>query len=868
MSAATADFASHWPLIHRGAVHAQTLSALAARPFSAALLTGPTGIGKSTLARQVLAEVEADGRRVVHVLALRELREVPLGAFAPALEFTPSGAAGDLSSRLSNVVGSIAEFHNAVLFVDDAPLLDDLSAAAVYQLVRVHKLSCLMTARDEHPLTGAIQRLDHEGILERIGVEPLTNGEVDSLLEQRLGKPVEAESVRSFHRRSAGNPLVVRTLTEAAEEQHTIHETSHGLVVDEPRLPRHVGAIMSEQLATLTAPERHLARLIALAQPVPVELLAETAHVDGLRASGFLVDSSGAISPQLTIFHPLAAQLLVDEMGPVERQQLADEASAVLAAAADEQLRFRGVLLRVRYGLAESAETLAAAAGFAVMVQDYGLARQLALQANELLELFQSCLALGTAESALGSPDAVASFERATALATSEAEHALATLRLGHHFAIRLGQPREAVRRAEEALKHLEDDAARGILDADLVKWRSMAGESLAMANPSAESSDGLARLSALINEAMVGAMLADTVATSAAVATARPLANEYRAQIPFADDLLDLNDFLVLVFNGELGAAEEYVIAKQSTSRGDSRGQWRYTAALIALHTGRVVDAEASARDAVFELERRDFTGLIGAARALHATALAQLGRQSESRELLESLDANHRQDAKVFLQVAEAEAAILVGDGDLDAAAHVVVEAATTGIAHNHLALSALTLYSAVRFGRASAISDQLDGLAATTGSTLLQVLHEHVDAVLSGDPERMSRVAERLDTVGLTASARTLWVEAAGSFGRRGKNERARACLRSLEASGRGLNLLDPIEYRMSQDDALTAREWEVAKAAANRQRSAEIAKNLGVSTRTVDNHLSRIYRKLGVRSRLELASALAELIGRAH
>ena len=91
MSAATADFASHWPLIHRGAVHAQTLSALAARPFSAALLTGPTGIGKSTLARQVLAEVEADGRRVVHVLALRELREVPLGAFAPALEFTPSG---------------------------------------------------------------------------------------------------------------------------------------------------------------------------------------------------------------------------------------------------------------------------------------------------------------------------------------------------------------------------------------------------------------------------------------------------------------------------------------------------------------------------------------------------------------------------------------------------------------------------------------------------------------------------------------------------------------------------------------------------------------------------------------------------------
>jgi DNA-binding CsgD family transcriptional regulator len=51
-------------------------------------------------------------------------------------------------------------------------------------------------------------------------------------------------------------------------------------------------------------------------------------------------------------------------------------------------------------------------------------------------------------------------------------------------------------------------------------------------------------------------------------------------------------------------------------------------------------------------------------------------------------------------------------------------------------------------------------------------------------------------------------------------------------------------------------LTAREWEIARAAASRERSREIADRLGLSQRTVDNHLARIYRKLGVAGRDEL------------
>ena len=39
--------------------------------------------------------------------------------------------------------------------------------------------------------------------------------------------------------------------------------------------------------------------------------------------------------------------------------------------------------------------------------------------------------------------------------------------------------------------------------------------------------------------------------------------------------------------------------------------------------------------------------------------------------------------------------------------------------------------------------------------------------------------------------------------------------------------------------------------------------EIAEQVGLSVRTVDNHLTRVYRKLGIAGRDELAEALADL-----
>jgi DNA-binding CsgD family transcriptional regulator len=61
---------------------------------------------------------------------------------------------------------------------------------------------------------------------------------------------------------------------------------------------------------------------------------------------------------------------------------------------------------------------------------------------------------------------------------------------------------------------------------------------------------------------------------------------------------------------------------------------------------------------------------------------------------------------------------------------------------------------------------------------------------------------------------------------------------------------------------ETDRLTAREREIAVLVAQGRTSKEIAAALVLSVRTVDNHLQRVFAKLGVSSRADVAGALGE------
>jgi DNA-binding CsgD family transcriptional regulator len=59
-----------------------------------------------------------------------------------------------------------------------------------------------------------------------------------------------------------------------------------------------------------------------------------------------------------------------------------------------------------------------------------------------------------------------------------------------------------------------------------------------------------------------------------------------------------------------------------------------------------------------------------------------------------------------------------------------------------------------------------------------------------------------------------------------------------------------------------ESLTASERRVAEIAARDRSNKEIAQELFVTVKTVELHLSNVYRKLQIGSRRQLAAALAE------
>jgi DNA-binding NarL/FixJ family response regulator len=60
-----------------------------------------------------------------------------------------------------------------------------------------------------------------------------------------------------------------------------------------------------------------------------------------------------------------------------------------------------------------------------------------------------------------------------------------------------------------------------------------------------------------------------------------------------------------------------------------------------------------------------------------------------------------------------------------------------------------------------------------------------------------------------------------------------------------------------------DRLTEREWDVAHLLQEGLANKEIAARLGITARTVKNHLHHVYDKLGLHSRAEVAAMLSEL-----
>ncbi|MGQ0718170.1 MAG: LuxR C-terminal-related transcriptional regulator [Pseudonocardiales bacterium] len=78
--------------------------------------------------------------------------------------------------------------------------------------------------------------------------------------------------------------------------------------------------------------------------------------------------------------------------------------------------------------------------------------------------------------------------------------------------------------------------------------------------------------------------------------------------------------------------------------------------------------------------------------------------------------------------------------------------------------------------------------------------------------------------------------------------------------VELAATGVRARTDLNAGRASFDALTPQEFQVAQSVAEGLNNVEVASSLFVSRKTVEAHLTRIYRKLGVRSRTELARRL--------
>jgi DNA-binding CsgD family transcriptional regulator len=154
----------------------------------------------------------------------------------------------------------------------------------------------------------------------------------------------------------------------------------------------------------------------------------------------------------------------------------------------------------------------------------------------------------------------------------------------------------------------------------------------------------------------------------------------------------------------------------------------------------------------------------------------------------------------------------------------------------------------------GRLAAVAGSLD-------APVLQCLCRLAIARVDGDLDAILDGAERLAGFGLEPRALAA-VAHARHLARQRRDRMSARRAATLIRRVRGEP--EPWSTNGSGPSAtLTRREAEVAALAAGGFSDREIAARLFVSVRTVESHLARVYRKLGVGSRTQLAGALAPL-----
>ena len=838
------------------------------------VLSGAAGVGKTRLAREALGAAVKDGSATEWVQATRAAASIPLGAF---IGLMPAGvSSGDrleLFQLCAEALRERASSQPVVLGVDDAHLLDATSAALVLHLATSRTAFVVVTVRAGERCPDAIVALWKDLEAPRLELQQLSRVETAELLERALGGELAPDVVTWAFGASEGHLLYLRELVKGALSGGAlVNEGGRWHLRSEPAASTALVDLISDGLEGLSDDELDTARLIALGEPLGLETVTRIAGpepLSGLEEKGIVQVGSpaGALS-DVRLAHPLYGEIVRGAMPGLRGVELRLRLAETVRA---KGLRRPGDALRVATWLHDAGAELdepllLAAARDALAAGDCELAERLVLRTSDGPE---AAVILSTTYALRGhfadAEETLAPWEgklptRELAVVYLETR-ALTVLHLG------LTQPDEALRLLGRAERWFEDSGWRDRVELIRSQVR-LTGEG---AGP-AQAIEDLGRL-------LTHDDLLPDVRRHAAIAYALSLFHVGRTEemrdltasllpsLPLRDD----NDvYAVLAWcvarvtpGHEWDETERWLAdADRASARGGdprTRGTLVAHVAFLCMRRGRPVTAARRAREAIEVLERFDPVRRLPGAWLVLVTSSAMRGDAHAAHAALAGYEAAIGDAPVAYLHALEicARAELAALEGESSRAATMLLDAVAE---HEGDPLDQATLlHEALRVGAPPrTVAPLLHAVAAGCDAPLVALFAKLARAMAAKDGAALVANAEALGEVGAWLWAAESAALATIAFAQEGREDSVR---RATALSSRFLekceDVWSPVLAGVELAPAeLTRREQEIVSLAASGASNAEIAERLFLSVRTIESHLYRAMRKLGVDTRQEL------------
>lgn len=864
-----------WPLVGRERELSQLGEAVAAG--RGAVITGPAGAGKTTLAMRSLQAATDRRMTLVRTTATRSSRSLPFAALAPFLPARPADQAvaeeapGLLLSAYASAVVDRARGHHLVVFADDAHLLDDGSATLVHQLALARTATVVAAVRADVPAPDAVVAMWKDGLADRIEVGPLDELSVEELLLAALGGPVDAASASQLMHHSQGNPMVLRELVTGALQTGALADCD-GIwsLRGRPQPTARLAELMTLRVGQLTDPERAVLEFLALSEPLSQAVLgklADQAAVEALENRRLITSRPAGRRVQLWLAHPAYGDLVRSGISALRSQSLAGSLARAIETTGARRREDLLRLASLRFtGGGGSADLFGAGAMAARACRDHRLTEQLARAAVNEGAGFQARLLAAEAAHLdgrhLDAEEELAGLSAETITDAQRAQVALIRFENARHLPHGTG-----LRLIDEAAAAITDPSCREKLLARRYCAKAISGgpraavEAASIVPRRGSAPPGIAH-----------AALASSLVRLGRLGDAIELVGRVHADDASPDPSLpwELSPLsacaCALIYAGRLGEAEDLLTATDTRMGGQPSGAGALTMALLAvlhLEQGRPVSAFRRASGCYARIRQGRTTPAAGLVNAAVAQALALAGWARRAAAVLAADDTVHLQAAPVIrTDFLRAQAWTAAGMGNLPSARSYLEAAAGPAEEAGDLVGAISALHDLARLGRARDVCARISALASEVDGDLVSARAGYVAGVATRDHTLLCGVARSFEEMGAKLYGAEARAEAAVILSRAGKLREASAAERMaarLLADCEGA--ATPPVRGITARAHLTPGELDVARQAAVGRTNKQIASDMQLSVRTVESHLLRTYEKLGISRRNELASALS-------